>query len=428
VFLFQRRNSIITITSQKLFNQTENYLYETLINFQECRYWKEKGGKIPLIEKVWQLVGIIELLIEYICFYIPIIITFRIDSFNNIMNKILNYIRSSVGVQSVLIWSVIYLILFVQPLWVGTKISLIIALITIVSLMIIYYTTQLVLIPKLLIKGKKVWYIIASAAMIIILANVSARFEMNAFIRFDVKPEEDYKLIFSISRFLTFFILTYTVSSIIFLSKKTAEDAKQKEKLLSEKKMLEIRVLKSQINSHFIFNALNNIYSMTYFKDEYTSGYVLKLAQMMRYVMEDCETELTPLSKEVEYIENFIDFQKLRFENENNITFNYDIDNGKSISVPPMLFQPLVENCFKHTPLEVDKNSYIHISLEVADKQIYFISENSQPLLKHRPSSKGIGIGIENVKRRLDLYYDNNYTLNISDNADSFKVELFINL
>jgi len=344
------------------------------------------------------------------------------------MNKILNYIHSSVGLQSVLIWLTIYLFLFIQPLWAGTKISLIIALVSILSLLIIYYTTQIVLIPKLLIKGRKVAYIIASGVMIVLLANISARFEMNILIRFEIKLEEGYQLIFSISRFLTFFILTYTVSSIIFFSKKTSEDAKQKEKLLSEKKMLEVRVLKSQINSHFIFNALNNIYSMIYFKDEYTSGYVLKLAQMMRYVMEDCETELTPLSKEVEYIENFIDFQKLRFESENNITFTHDIDDGKNISVPPMLFQPLVENCFKHTPLEVDKNSYIHISLKVSDKQIRFISENSQPLLKHKPSSKGTGIGAENVKRRLDLYYDNDYTLNISDNTDSFKVELFINL
>ncbi len=344
------------------------------------------------------------------------------------MSKIINYIRTSVGLQSLLVWLVVFFILFVQPLWVGTKLSLVIALISIISLLIIYYATQRLLIPKLLLRKKKLAYVIFSAIMIILLSNISARFEMYMFALLDVKPEQEYKLIFSISRFLTFFTLTYTVSSIIFFSKKTTEDAKLKEELLSEKKMLEVRVLKSQINSHFIFNALNNIYSMTYFKDEYTSGYVLKLAQMMRYVMEDCETELTSLSKDIEYIENFIDFQKLRFESDKDISFTYDIGGNTNISVPPMIFQPLVENCFKHTPLEVDKNSYIHITLDVAENRIHFVAENSQPIIKNKPSSNSTGIGIENVKRRLALYYDDNYTLNIIDNTDCFRVELFIDL
>jgi len=243
-----------------------------------------------------------------------------------------------------------------------------------------------------------------------------------------IEIDHEFRFVFSISRYATILILTYSISNIIFFTRKTTEDAKQKEKLLSEKNILEVRVLKSQINSHFIFNALNNIYSMTYFKDEYTSGYVLKLGQMMRYVMEDCETELTPLSKEIEYIENFIDFQKLRFENDKNITFTCKVEDNTNISVPPMLFQPLVENCFKHTPLEVDKNSYIHILLEVREKQIYFVAENSQPLIKNTPTQSDTGIGIENVKRRLELYYENNYTLDISNNPDSFKVELSINL
>ena len=168
---------------------------------------------------------------------------------------------------------------------------------------------------------------------------------------------------------------------------------------------------------------------MTYFKDEYTSGYVLKLAQMMRYVMEDCETELTPLQKDIEYIENFIDFQKLRFENDKDIIFTYHLENDGSIQVPPMIFQPLVENCFKHTPLDVDKNSYIHISMNVKEHVLHYVSENSQPLIKNTSvTPKTTGIGIENVKRRLDLYYKDNYTLHISDNANCFKVELFIHL
>ncbi|NDV84160.1 sensor histidine kinase [Bacteroides sp. 51] len=344
------------------------------------------------------------------------------------MSKIFNYIRSSASCQTILVWTSIYLVGFIQNLWISVEWSLKVGTLNFVCMLIVYYTTHKILIPKLLIRGRKIWYFICSVILVVLFANVCSRFELYFFDCLGIDLDLEFKHIFSISRYATLFILTYTISSIIFFYRRTTEDARLKAELLSEKKMLEARVLKSQINSHFIFNALNNIYSMIYFKDQYTSGYVLKLAHMMRYVMEDCETELTPLSKEIDYIENFIDFQKLRFENDKNITFTYKVEDNSYISVPPMLLQPLVENCFKHTPLEVDKNSYIHILLEVAEKGIHFVSENSQPLIKNKAESTKVGIGIENVKKRLELYYENDYLLEITDNPDSFKVELSINL
>jgi len=346
------------------------------------------------------------------------------------MLKFYNYVRSSATLQSVLIWLVIYIIGILQNLWVNIEWSFKMGTLNFICLLIVYYVTYRLLIPKMLIRGKKICYFISSFILVILFANICARFELYMLKDIIIDSDHEYKFVFSISRYVTIHMLTYSISNIIFFTRKTTEDAKQKKKLLSEKNILEVRVLKSQINSHFIFNALNNIYSMTYFKDEYTSGYVLKLAQMMRYVLEDCETELTSLSKEIEYIENFIDFQKLRFENDKNITFTYNIENNTNISVPPMLLQPLVENCFKHTPLEVDRNSYVHIRLDVKEKQICFVAENSQPLIKNKSESAKVsmGIGVENVKRRLQLYYGNNHLLEIHNNTDSFKVELFINL
>lgn len=344
------------------------------------------------------------------------------------MNKMFNYIRSSSRAQSILIWTAIYIIGFIQNLWINLEWSLKVGSLNFICILTVYYFTHNVLIPKLLIREKKIWYFLFSLILIVLCANICARFEIYMFENLRIELDHEFRFVFSISRFMTIFILTYAIANIIFFSSKSAEDARQKEELLSEKKMLEARVLKSQINSHFIFNALNNIYSMTYFKDEYTSGYVLKLAHMMRYVMEDCETELTPLSKDIEYIENFIDFQKLRLEDAKDITFVYKNEKDISISVPPMIFQPLVENCFKHTPLEVDKNSFIHILLEVKENQIYFVAENSQPLIKNKSTSRVGGIGIENVKRRLELYFENQYSFDIFDNPDSFKVELSINL
>lgn len=342
------------------------------------------------------------------------------------MNKLLKYINSSSKAQTIIVWLVIFLVFFIQLLWINVELSLVMTLITLSGFMVVYYITQLILIPKLLVKGKRLAYILLSILMIIPLAYICSRLEIASFQFFNVEPQHELRFVFSASRFFTLFTLAYAISNVIFFSRKMMEDARQKEELLSEKKLLEVRVLKSQINSHFIFNALNNIYSMTYFKDEYTSGYVLKLAQMMRYVMEDCETERIPLTKDIEYIENFIDFQKLRFENDKDIVFSCSVDENSAVAVPPMIFQPLVENCFKHAPLDVDKNSYIHISLEVKDKTIRFVSENTQPLIKNK-KSKGTGIGIENVRKRLFLYYGNNHSLNITD-SDCFRVELSISL
>ena len=344
------------------------------------------------------------------------------------MNKLFNKICTSNHLQSIVAWVVMFLLIFIQLSWINVGLSLIITLMTILNMMIVYYVTQKKLAPKLLVKGKRFLFVLSSILMFIPLVYVSIHVELLVFEYFKTEPKHVIPIYFATSKYFSIFILTYTISIITYFSNKTTEDAKQKDELLSEKKLLEARVLKSQINSHFIFNALNNIYSMIYFKDEYTSGYVLKLSQMMRYVMEDCETELTPLSKEIEYIDNFIDFQKLRFENDKDITFTHNITNGSKTLVPPMLFQPFVENCFRHAPLEVDASSYVHIFLEMKERTIYFTAENKQPIIKKKPSSERTGIGIENVKRRLELYFNDNYTLNITNERSYFKVELSINV
>lgn len=353
------------------------------------------------------------------------------------MNKLIDYIRSSIGFQTIALWLLVFILAFPHNIWISIGLSFRIALLTLVSIMTTYYLTQKVLIPKIAMKKKrKVLFIISSLLMLGLLINISARLETYIYYQYVKEPITykepmgyyEFKDIFSMTKYIALLTITYAVSNIVTFAKKAKETFRLKDALLSERKMLETRVLKSQINSHFVFNALNNIYSMTYFKDEYTSGYVLKLAHMMRYLMEDCETELTPLIKDIEYVQNFFDFQKLRFEGDKDISFTCQVDENAAISIPPMIFQPLVENCFKHTPLEVDKNSYIHILLEATNEQIHFVAVNSQPLLKHEPTVKEGGIGIGNVRRRLDLYYDDKYTLDIFSNEDSFKVELFIYL
>ena len=197
-------------------------------------------------------------------------------------------------------------------------------------------------------------------------------------------------------------------------------------KIMEEKKELEMKILKSQINSHFLHNALNNIYSMIYFgnKDD-AAKYVMKLSQMLRYVLDDCEADYVPISGEIKYIENFIDFQKSRFETAKNVTFNYVKRCDGEVLIPPMTFQPLIENCFKHCPLQ-DNDSFIHVEIIVGKSEIKYVSANTRARIKQSADMNSNGIGIENLKNRLHLNYKDDYSLSVSDKGDVYKTELVI--
>jgi LytS/YehU family sensor histidine kinase len=222
-------------------------------------------------------------------------------------------------------------------------------------------------------------------------------------------------------------LFTFLFCNIAAFRKKMQEDMVQHEILSAEKKEMEMKTLKSQINTHFLHNALNNIYSMIYFGNrEDAAKYVLKLSQMLRYVLDDCEAERIPMAKEVTYIENYIDFQKARFDTSKDIRFNYIQHATGILYTPPMIFQPLIENCFRYCPLE-KADAYVHIELETDSAQIRFACENT----KYKtgiPDRKSNGIGIKNLDKRLRISYGDNYKLNISDNPAIFRVELTINI
>jgi LytS/YehU family sensor histidine kinase len=167
---------------------------------------------------------------------------------------------------------------------------------------------------------------------------------------------------------------------------------------------------------------------MIYFENrDEAAKYIMKLSQMLRYVLDDCEAEHVPMKKEIEYIENYIDFQKARFDTDKDIRFNCIQHSSGMISLPPMIFQPLIENCFKYCPLD-KAGHYVHIDLEAGDRQIRFTCENTQHKIEPSPDKKCNGIGIKNLNKRLYISYRENYKLNIRDEEDAFRVELIINL
>ena len=190
---------------------------------------------------------------------------------------------------------------------------------------------------------------------------------------------------------------------------------------------MELRFLKAQINPHFLFNALNNIYSLVYTNDENAAESILKLSEMLRYVTDECQADKISISKEIKYIDNFIDFQLLRMEKHPDIIFNKNITNT-DFKIPPMIFQPLVENAFKHSRLENNNSGYVKIELLQNDKQLIFTTENSQQACVFNNQKERSGIGVGNVQKRLELAYGKDFTFNIDNTSQQYKVEIVINL
>lgn len=216
---------------------------------------------------------------------------------------------------------------------------------------------------------------------------------------------------------------TIAISVITVMQRADEESHRIKNELKSEKLDMELRFLKSQMTPHFLFNALNNIYSLVYIKDEKAPQSILKLSDMLRYVMVDCQVDLISLEKEIKYIDAYIDFHRMSMENKSNIIIEKKIQNP-NFKIPPMILQPLVENSFKHSRLDNDPNGYVHFYIIQENNNLIFIARNSingMSISLTDPNKKAqSGIGLTNVKKRLELYYGKNYSFDVKNEDNSY--------
>jgi len=227
---------------------------------------------------------------------------------------------------------------------------------------------------------------------------------------------------------LIWFISTYAIVMIFYYQRKENEEKIIADKLKSEKLDMELRYLKSQINPHFLFNALNNIYSMVYTHDDNAADGVLKLSEMLRYVLVDCQAETIPLSKEIKYIENFIDFQMMRMGGHRDVFMEKKVEND-DFMIAPMILQPIIENCFKYSRLESHPDGHVHVSIRQSNGKFCFeaentVAQNALPTIVNGTGEKNSGIGQKNVRQRLMLHYEENYIFDIQQDKELYKVRI----
>lgn len=214
---------------------------------------------------------------------------------------------------------------------------------------------------------------------------------------------------------------TIFFSTAICLFKLFSKSEEEKSKLIEEKKNSELQALKTQINPHFIFNTLNNIYSLVYQKSDKALPAIEELGQLLRYSTKDLEKDFIPLEKEIGYLESLIELEKLRIKNPELLIIEKKI-NFPNLNISPMLLVPFVENAFKHGDF-----SGKGFTLKISDSN-QTLNFHLQNFKKQRSKDSLSGIGIGNVKKRLEILYPKKYELDIVETETDFTVDLKIDL
>lgn len=219
------------------------------------------------------------------------------------------------------------------------------------------------------------------------------------------------------------FLIIWLLSTAAFLALRSRNMEQRNKEMKVQKLDAELSYLKAQINPHFLFNTLNNIYALSISESKQTPEAILKLSAMMRYATQESQEDRVPLNKETESITNYIALQQLRSNHNLSVTFDITGDTGK-YEIAPLLLISFIENAFKfgvsnHLPC------FVNIQITVKNNQLTLVVSNKKMVT---PKKDKIPIGITNTKRRLQLQYPDNYQLTIKDENDLYEIKLVINL
>lgn len=288
------------------------------------------------------------------------------------------------------------------------------------------YFTLYVLMPKFLYTRKLFLFIITftlSAIPFIILTQTVTYFVYIPIFH----PEYAYKKEFYEFSYFYYIVATYSIVILaggIKLTKRWYETKDKQAELENQNLKSELAMLKLQISPHFLFNTLNNIDSLIYSNKEKASETIIKLSGIMRYMLYDSQHGKVELTKEIEYLENIVKLQSLRIAKDNFISLKITGDtNDKLISA--LLFVPFIENAIKHGDKNVDSPG-ISIKLDIKDNLLSFNIVNF--VGTNQAKDEVGGIGLTNVKRRLELLYPNNYDIRITESDNIYSVDLILNL
>ena len=307
----------------------------------------------------------------------------------------------------------------------GIYFTLLQEFITVVFFGIMVYINFFYLFPQYLSKNSLFWHLVSIVVTAAVLTPIKSF--VLYFIYFGHHEQKNFILDNQFFFFLGFFFMGIG-STVYYIMNDWFKGQRATNELQNKTLQSELKFLKSQINPHFLFNTLNNLYALTLKKSDLAPEIVLKLSEMMRYMLYECNERRVLLSKEINYIKNYLELEKLRQGKKFDIRFKLegDIENQK---IAPLMFIPFLENSFKHGLNNQINEGFVDIKLKVNEQNVEVDIENSKaPTLPSPSGKKSGGIGLVNVKRRLDLLYPENYVLDIQNEPNTYKIHLKLEL
>ncbi|UKN03360.1 histidine kinase [Paracrocinitomix mangrovi] len=218
----------------------------------------------------------------------------------------------------------------------------------------------------------------------------------------------------------------FVISALIWKSYLLQKQKEESLELQSKMAEAENRALKAQINPHFLFNSMNNIYSLSQMKSDKTGDAILQLSEILRFVTYESEKDKVSLASELKQINNFIQLQMLKDDDQSNLDIHIEKDPDH-LQIAPMLLLPFIENAFKHSNFEDKQKGWIKIDLHTEGTQLIMDISNSATLSPGKKDGIG-GVGMENVKKRLSLIYSGKFKLNIKQDTNTYQVKLELDL
>jgi hypothetical protein len=316
---------------------------------------------------------------------------------------------------------------------------------------LIFLIHHVILLPKLLNTGKKTAYFLSSLMLILIVnylfvfSRVFNEFIYNLFIanntpmgpgpegpehfrgpismygqgrHFNRLPGAQY-WIYTSNIFIS--ILMIGFNATLYYTTRWLRDEQKRKEMEKQNMQSQLSQLQNQVSPHFFMNTLNNIHALIDYKKEDAKEAILRLSELMRYVLYDLNEGSTPLKKEIDFLRSYLDLMKLRISESLDLSIKFP-SSIPDIKIPPFLFIPFVENAFKHG-IGTSGDSFIHILLEISQGNIHFRLHNSKPVSKQE-SGKYSGIGIENARKRLNLLFNGKHSLQIIEREKDFEVDL----
>jgi sensor histidine kinase YesM len=320
----------------------------------------------------------------------------------------------------ILLWAIFILGLYVYSSnKYGIRFSLYSTCIAMMSYLLAVYGNSHFLMPRFFKNNSVVIYLLYAVFFIIAVVLLKTSLERIVLLPYH-KVFYTMQLPHVILGFITV-VIAFLFGGFLYTARNYVSLLKQQEKMKTQQLTAELNLLKQQVQPHFLFNTLNNIYSLANAKSDNTKIAIERLADIMRYFTEDAPKEKVPLQTEIDFINNYISLEQLRMVYPVRMNINFTREN---IPVPTMLLMPFMENLFKHGIDKTKNDNEVLVKLSVQNKRLQYSVKNKL----HPETKNGTGFGLSNLKKRLNLLYGDDYTMTVKENDTYFEAYMEIPL